>query len=77
MVDTGLCKNPRFRFPWMRLVKPTEAAASIISAQRTCMIEASVPRYFTTIEKIGRFLPIKAMRVVNDYLDAYVDSDKK
>ncbi|KAM7346921.1 lipid droplet subset dehydrogenase 1 [Cochliomyia hominivorax] len=76
MVDTGLCKNPKFRFPWMRLVKPKEAAESIVSAQRTCMVEASVPRYFTTIEKIGRFIPLKAMRVANDYLDAYVESDK-
>ncbi|XP_065363009.1 17-beta-hydroxysteroid dehydrogenase 13 [Calliphora vicina] len=77
MVDTGLCKNPKFRFPWMKLVDPTEAAASIILAQRTCLEEASIPRYFTSIEKVGRFLPRKAMRVANDYLDAYVESDKK
>ena len=77
MVDTGLCKNPKFRFPWMRLVKPVEAAASIIEAQRTGLIEASIPRYYTTIEKIGRFVPVKAMRVANDYLDCYVESDKK
>ncbi|XP_037824623.1 17-beta-hydroxysteroid dehydrogenase 13 [Lucilia sericata] len=76
MVDTGLCKNPKFRFPWMKLVDPKEAAASIIEAQRSNLEEASIPRYYTSIEKIGRFVPLKSMRVVNDYLDAYVESDK-
>lgn len=76
MVDTGLCKNPKFRFPWMKLVDPKEAAASIIQAQRTGLMEASIPRYYTSIEKIGRFLPRKSIRVINDYLDAYVEPDK-
>ncbi|KAI8127823.1 hypothetical protein FF38_02121 [Lucilia cuprina] len=76
MVDTGLCKNPKFRFPWMKLVDPKEAAASIIEAQRSNLEEASIPRYYNSLEKIGRFLPSKAMRVINDYLDAYVESDK-
>lgn len=77
MVDTGLCKNPKFRFPWMKLVDPKEAATSIIEAQRTGLNEASIPRFYVATEKIGRLLPRKAMQIANDFLDTYVDSDKK
>lgn len=77
MVDTGLCKNPKFRFPWMKMVNPVDAAASIIEAQRTGLVEASIPRFYTNVEKIGRLLPRKAMSAANNYLDTYVDSDKK
>ncbi|XP_037937004.1 17-beta-hydroxysteroid dehydrogenase 13 [Teleopsis dalmanni] len=76
MVDTGLCKKPRYRFPnLMKLVTPSDAAASIISAQRTGLEEASIPRHFVHVDKIGRLLPRKAMRLVNDFLDTGVDSD--
>ncbi|XP_061388042.1 17-beta-hydroxysteroid dehydrogenase 13 [Musca vetustissima] len=77
MVDTGLCKNPRFRFSWMKLVDPKEAAASIIEAQRTGLEEASVPRHFLYSEKVGRIWPTKAMRIANDFVEAYVDPDKQ
>uniref|UniRef100_T1PHX3 Short-chain dehydrogenase/reductase 3 n=1 Tax=Musca domestica TaxID=7370 RepID=T1PHX3_MUSDO len=77
MVDTGLCKNPRFRFSWMKLVDPKEAAASIIEAQRTGLEEASVPRHYLYSEKVGRIWPRKAMRIANDFVDTYVESDKK
>ncbi|KAH8387216.1 hypothetical protein KR093_005620, partial [Drosophila rubida] len=77
MIDTGLCKNPRYRFPQLfKLISPKVAAASIIEAQRQGLEEAAVPRHFVGIEKIGRLLPRKAMRLVNDFLDAGVDSDK-
>ncbi|XP_062140070.1 17-beta-hydroxysteroid dehydrogenase 13 [Drosophila sulfurigaster albostrigata] len=77
MIDTGLCKNPRFRFPNLfKLIPPQEAAASIIEAQREGLEEAAIPRRFVAIEKIGRLIPRKAMRLVNDFLDTGVDSDK-
>ncbi|KAL7744716.1 hypothetical protein ACLKA6_017210 [Drosophila palustris] len=77
MIDTGLCKNPRFRFPNLfKLISPKVAAASIIEAQRQGLEEASVPRHFVVVEKIGRLIPRKAMRLVNDFLDTGVDSDK-
>ncbi|XP_075158880.1 lipid droplet subset dehydrogenase 1 isoform X1 [Haematobia irritans] len=77
MVDTGLCKNPRFRFSWMKMVDPKEAASSIILAQRTGLEEASIPRHYLAMEKVGRIWPRKAMRIANDFVDTYVDSDKK
>uniref|UniRef100_A0A0A1WSY5 Short-chain dehydrogenase/reductase 3 n=1 Tax=Zeugodacus cucurbitae TaxID=28588 RepID=A0A0A1WSY5_ZEUCU len=77
MVDTGLCKRPRYRFPSLfKLVKPTDAAASIIRAQRTSTEHASIPRDFLYLEKVGRLLPRNAMRLVDDFLDCGVDSDK-
>lgn len=77
MIDTGLCKNPRFRFPNLfKLISPKVAAASIIEAQRQGLEEAAVPRHFVAVEKVGRLLPKKAMRLINDFLDTGVDSDK-
>lgn len=78
MIDTGLCKNPRVRFQKLfHLIPPTTAAASIIKAQRQGIEEAAVPRHFVAIEKVGRLLPKKSMRLVNDFLDAGIDSDLK
>lgn len=78
MVDTGLCKNPRYRFPKLfSLIPAKTAAASIIDAQREGLEEAAIPRHFVAVEKLGRLIPKKAMRLVNDFLDAGVDSDLK
>ncbi|XP_023159690.1 17-beta-hydroxysteroid dehydrogenase 13 isoform X2 [Drosophila hydei] len=77
MIDTGLCKNPRYRFPnAMKLISPKDAAASIIEAQRQGLEEAAIPRHFVAVEKLGRLIPRKAMRLVNDFLDTGVDTDK-
>lgn len=77
MIDTGLCKNPRFRFPNLfKLISPKVAAGSIIEAQRQGLEEAAVPRHFVAVEKIGRLIPKKAMRLINDFIDTGVDTDK-
>ncbi|KAH8343364.1 hypothetical protein KR059_008987, partial [Drosophila kikkawai] len=77
MIDTGLCKNPRYRFPKLfKLISADTAAASIIEAQRQGLEEAAIPRHFVGVEKIGRLIPRKAMRLVNDFLDTGVDTDK-
>lgn len=76
MVDTGLCKRPHARFEHLlKLVKPEEAAASIIEAQRRGIEEASVPRRYYYLEKYGRLFPRKAMVLVTDLLDTGVHSD--
>ena len=47
MVDTGLCKNVRIRFEnLLKLLKPSDVAAAIVSAQRKGMEELTVPRKF-------------------------------
>ncbi|XP_034670921.1 17-beta-hydroxysteroid dehydrogenase 13 [Drosophila subobscura] len=77
MIDTGLCKNPRYRFPSLfQLISPDVAAASIIQAQREGLEEAAIPRSYLALEKIGRLVPRKAMRLVNDFVDTGVDTDK-
>ncbi|XP_054729793.1 17-beta-hydroxysteroid dehydrogenase 13 [Anastrepha obliqua] len=77
MVDTGLCKRPHFRFPALfKLVKPKDAAAGIIRAQRTSVEHVSIPREFMYVEKFSRIVPRNAMRLVSDFLDAGVHSDK-
>jgi len=76
MVDTGLCKRPRYRFESMKPVNPKDAAASIILAQRTGLEEATIPRHYLYMERIGRVLPKKAMLVLSDFMDSGVDSDK-
>jgi len=52
------------------------AAGSIIEAQRQGLEEAAIPRHFVAAEKIGRLIPRKAMRLVNDFFDTGVDTDK-
>lgn len=77
MIDTGLCKNPRYRFPNLfKLIPADVAAGSIIEAQRQGLEEAAIPRHFVAAEKIGRLIPRKAMRLVNDFFDTGVDTDK-
>lgn len=78
MVDTGLCKNPHYRFPKLFSLIPAKVAAtSIIDAQRQGLEEAAIPRHFVGVEKAGRLIPRKAMRLVNDFLDTGVNSDLK
>ncbi|XP_075158881.1 lipid droplet subset dehydrogenase 1 isoform X2 [Haematobia irritans] len=77
MVDTGLCKNPSYRFSWMKMVGVEEAASKIIHAQRTGLEEHSIPSYYLYMEKIGRVLPHKTHRVAFDFVDAHLESDNK
>lgn len=45
MVDTGLCKKVKIRFEeFLKLLKPSDVASAIISAQRRGIIELTVPR---------------------------------
>lgn len=76
MVDTGLCKKPKMRFAdAMKLVKPHEAAAAIVKAQRLGVIEESIPKHFVYMEMIMKFLPAKAIYAIADFMDSGVESD--
>lgn len=75
MVDTGLCKRPHMRFPnLMRLVKPEEAAAAIIDAQRRGLIDVSIPKYLLYLNTFVRLFPLKAANLLRDFLDSGVES---
>lgn len=76
MVDTGLCKKPKMRFTHaMRLVKPHQAAAAIVKAQRSGVFEESIPKHFVYLEMILKFFPKKAQLLYTDFMDSGVESD--
>ncbi|XP_025986216.1 17-beta-hydroxysteroid dehydrogenase 13 isoform X2 [Solenopsis invicta] len=74
MVDTGLCKKPKMRFPSaMPLVSPGQAASEIIQAQRRNYREKTVPQHWLTISTITRLLPDNAIRCLIDFCDSGVE----
>lgn len=76
MVDTGLCKKPKMRFPnLMRLVKPEEAAAAIIAGQRRGLEDVSIPTYLLYLNTFVRCFPVKCANLLRDFLDSGVESD--
>lgn len=76
MVDTGLCKKVKIRFQQlMPMVKPADAAAQIISAQRRNVEEASIPGHLFYMNSFFRMFPNRANVIVKDFTDAFVESD--
>ncbi|XP_058822573.1 17-beta-hydroxysteroid dehydrogenase 13 isoform X2 [Topomyia yanbarensis] len=76
MVDTGLCQRPYTRFPnLMKMVKPEEAAAAIIDAQRRGLVEASVPKYLLYLNTFMRIFPLKTGQELGNFLDTGLKSD--
>ncbi|KAJ9600726.1 hypothetical protein L9F63_026137 [Diploptera punctata] len=76
IVDTGLCKKPRTRFPsLMGYVHPKTAASDIITAQRRNYNEVSIPRRLLYVNNILRMMPNKARQYLNDFADCGVAPD--
>ena len=76
-IDTGLFREFKARFPsLMPILKPSEAATEIIRAQRKGMREMSIPRDLRHTNNVFRVFPMTASRVIADFLQAYVVSDK-
>lgn len=75
MVDTGLCKKPKIKFPnLMALVPPKEAANIIVTAQRRNWRNVSIPKYWFTINTSIRNLPDKALICIKDFFDSGVEA---
>ncbi|XP_059616296.1 epidermal retinol dehydrogenase 2-like isoform X1 [Phlebotomus argentipes] len=73
MVDTGLCKSPKMRFPKaMALLTPKAAAASIIEAHRQGLLEATIPRYIGYLNRFFRNYPVNCQLMVKDFFDSGV-----
>lgn len=71
MVKTGLFHQAKVRFPrLMPLLDPKDTAASIISAQRRELEEASVPRAFFHLVRFFRIFPNAANILVTGFLDS-------
>lgn len=57
MVDTGLCKKPKVRFPSMLgLLKPVLVAEAIVYAHRRNMRELTIPRYLMFLNHFLRYV---------------------
>ncbi|XP_015518483.2 epidermal retinol dehydrogenase 2 isoform X1 [Neodiprion pinetum] len=76
MVDTGLCKKPKVRFPSiMSLLPPKVAATEIVRAQRRNIPEASIPGIFFHVNNVARNFPTKVGLLLRDFLDSGVEAD--
>lgn len=76
VVETGLCKKPRTRFPFLlNFVPVKKAATAIIRAQRRNYSIASIPHYLLYCINLSRLLPLKAAQYIHDFMDSGVDSD--
>lgn len=75
MVDTGLCKKPKIRFPsLMAMEKPQQVASSIISAMRQDKQEVSIPGNLMYVNNVFRNFPVKVATYVKDFLDSGVEA---
>ncbi|XP_050586222.1 estradiol 17-beta-dehydrogenase 11-like [Bombus affinis] len=76
-VDTGLARDPKYRFPYIfGVVSPGYAAGEIIKAVRRNYTEYSIPRCLLTLNSINRLVPESAMRLILDFL-ANVDLKRR
>ncbi|XP_063219568.1 17-beta-hydroxysteroid dehydrogenase 13 isoform X2 [Bacillus rossius redtenbacheri] len=75
IVDTGLCKKPRTRFPnLLAFVPPKKAAREIIHAMRTNQQEVSIPKGLINLNHFLRLFPAKANQLIKDFMDSGVES---
>ncbi|EFN68195.1 Epidermal retinal dehydrogenase 2 [Camponotus floridanus] len=75
MVDTGLCKKPKIRFPnAMPLVSPGQTASQIIRAQRCDYRERSVPPVWLPLGIMLKNLPDNALFTLIDFCDSGVQA---
>lgn len=55
MVDTGLCKNPKIKYPWLLPVMPVkEVAKQIVHATLQEIEEVTIPSYMISVNNICR-----------------------
>ncbi|CAG9136809.1 unnamed protein product [Plutella xylostella] len=76
MVDTGLCKNPKIKFPTlMKIVSPQDAVDKIVDAVRRNYPEITVPSSLYYINQYLRVLPRSVPLHLKDFLDSGVEAD--
>lgn len=75
IVDTGLCKNPKIKFPsLMKIVTPQIAADNIVDAVRRNYFEITIPSSLYYINKICRAMPRAVPLHLKDFLDSGLDA---
>lgn len=76
MVDTGLCKRTKIKYPsLMSMVTPEDAAGQIVSSQRRNYTEVTIPGYWMRVNTTVRNFPEKVWVQIKDFLDSGVESD--
>ncbi|XP_034100454.1 short-chain dehydrogenase/reductase family 16C member 6 [Drosophila albomicans] len=76
MTNTGLCKNPKVKFPsLLGLLDPKEVAKQIVAAHRADCLEVTIPSTLLYINNWTRLLPSKCGIMLKDYIDSGVESD--
>ncbi|KAJ0182273.1 hypothetical protein K1T71_001642 [Dendrolimus kikuchii] len=76
IVDTGLCKNPKIKFPsLMKIVTVQEAADNIVDAVRRNYFEVTIPSSLYYINQICRAMPRAVPLYLKDFLDSGLEAE--
>ncbi|XP_001951338.1 estradiol 17-beta-dehydrogenase 11 [Acyrthosiphon pisum] len=74
MVNTGLVKKPRNRFPFLLdMQSPEKVANIIVKSMRRNYKEVSIPWMLMPLDRISRLLPGKFIQNVKDFIDTGLD----
>ncbi|KAF9420314.1 hypothetical protein HW555_003375 [Spodoptera exigua] len=75
IVDTGLCKNPKIKFPsLMKILTPQEASDQIVDAVRRNYNEITIPSSLYYINLICRVFPKQVPLYLKDFLDSGLEA---
>lgn len=75
IVDTGLCKNPKIKFPsMMKILTPEEASDCIVDAVRRNYYEISIPTSLLYVNTFCRLLPRSVSSHLKDFLDSGLEA---
>lgn len=73
IVDTGLCKNPKIKFPsLMKILTPQEAADSIVNAVRRNYHEITIPGSQYYVNMVRNVIGIASSKMINRRIDGDV-----
>ncbi|OWR40948.1 hypothetical protein KGM_215703 [Danaus plexippus plexippus] len=76
IVDTGLCKNPKIKFPTlMKILSPKEAVQDIIDAVRREYNEITIPSSLYYTNQFLRMFPREVPLHFKDFLDSGLEAD--
>lgn len=76
IIDTGLAKKPKVRFPGLfPILPPSVVAKCVMSAQRQDVLERTVPREFVVTDAILHYLPYAGAKILCDFLDIRIEAE--
>ncbi|XP_068626413.1 17-beta-hydroxysteroid dehydrogenase 13-like [Battus philenor] len=75
IVDTGLCKNPKIKFPsLMKILSAQDAADDIVDAVRRNYNEITIPSSLYYVNQICRTMPRAVPLHLKDFLDSGLEA---